>query len=329
MEPSLAPSLLHPTLHATPLTLLATLLHSTPSSLNRVLPLSPSLTHPLGSHTLLMSILNTTPDSFSDGGDSFSLPSALLTAHSHLLLGADILDIGGMSTRPGAADVSIEQETHRVVPLIRALRAAGVEAPISIDTFRPEVARAAIEAGATIVNDVLGGKEEGMRELMAELDVPVVLMHSRGTPRTMAGLTDYPDGDVVRGVRDELGETVRKALEAGVRRWNIILDPGIGFAKTGKDNVVLLRHLHEALGRFPEGQGEEEGFLGQFPSLVGLSRKNFLGTLTGRGEAKERVWATAAGVTASVAGGTEVVRVHDVEMARDVIKVADAIYRAW
>lgn len=274
-----------------------------------------------------MSILNTTPDSFSDGGDHLSLDSSLASAREHLRLGAQILDVGGMSTRPGAADVTPEEEAARVVPLIRALRAEGVEAPISVDTFRPEVARAAVEAGADIINDVLGGTEEGMLEVIADLDVPVVLMHSRGTPKTMSSLTEYEGGYVVAGVRRELAARVQRALGAGVKRWNIILDPGVGFAKTGEDNLVLLRHLAASLGHgLPAG--EEGAWLSEFPSLVGLSRKRFIGTLTGREVAKERVLGTAAGVTASVAGGADIVRVHDVEAMLDVVKVADGIYRA-
>lgn len=175
-----------------------------------------------------------------------------------------------------------------------------------------------MEAGATIINDVLGGAEEGMLETMAELDVPVVLMHSRGTPETMSRMTGY-GGDIVGGVRGELGERVQRALEAGVKRWNIIVDPGVGFAKTGEDNLVLLRQMREVIG---------EGELGKYPSLVGLSRKRFLGTITGKEAPKERVWGTAAGVTASVAGGADIVRVHDVAEMIDVVRVADGIYRA-
>lgn len=265
-----------------------------------------------------MSILNATPDSFSDGGDNLPLSTSLSSALSHLASGADILDIGGMSTRPGAADVDEVTEIARVVPLLRALREQGVNVPISIDTFRPAVARAAVEAGATIINDVLGGTYEGMLEVMAELDVPVVLMHSRGMPDTMSRLTGY-GGDVVSGVRGELEERVQKALEAGVKRWNIVVDPGVGFAKTGEDNMVLLRRMGEVIG---------EGELGKYPSLVGLSRKKFIGTVTGKEAPKERVWGTAAGVTASIAGGAGIVRVHDVAEMVDVVRVADGIYRA-
>ncbi|KAI5479872.1 hypothetical protein MNV49_002430 [Pseudohyphozyma bogoriensis] len=326
----IAPTLPHPVLTSTPTELLSTLLSTTPTSLHRVLPLSSSLAHPIGSRTLFMTILNATPDSFSDGGDNFALSSALVNAKAHISAGADILDIGGMSTRPGAADVTEEEEIARVVPLIRAIRENGITAPISIDTFRPAVARAAIEAGADIINDVLGGSHEGMLEVMADLDVPVVLMHSRGMPQTMGRMTEYPEG-VVEGVRKELGERVQKALEAGVKRWNIVLDPGVGFAKTGEQNVKLLKELPSSLGRLsspPSSTSSNIDFLALFPSLVGLSRKKFIGTITGKEEAKERVWGTTAGVVASIAGGTDIVRVHDLEMI-DVVKVADKIYRKY
>jgi len=324
----LIPNFVHPTLKATTSTLLAELLAHTPSTLTRVLPLSPSQTHPIHptKRTLVMSILNATPDSFSDGGDHFLTDAALASGLAHLGLGVDILDIGGMSTRPGAADVSAADEIARVVPLLQALARERAGVALSVDTFRPEVARAAVQAGATIINDVLGGAEEGMLEVMAEAAVPVVLMHSRGNPNTMSSLTDYPEG-VVAGVRTELEARVKAALAAGVRRWNVILDPGVGFAKTADQNLELLRRIPEALGRGAAASDGRTNFLGQFPSLVGLSRKRFIGTLTGREVAKERVFGTAAGVTASVAGGADVVRVHDVPAMVDVVKVADGIYR--
>lgn len=311
---------MHPVLHASPSTLLSTLLASTPSTLVRVLPLSSSLTHTLGSRTLIMSILNTTPDSFSDGGDNALVSDALSSALDHIRLGVDIVDIGGMSTRPGAADVEEEEEIRRVVPVIQAIRAQNLTIPISIDTFRPSVAKAAIDAGATIVNDVLGGSTEGMLAMMATLDVPVILMHSRGIPATMSGLTSYPAG-VVQGVRQELGDRVAQALSSGVKRWNIIVDPGIGFAKSGSDNLVLLRALPAVLASSSDSESPA------LPSLVGLSRKKFLGTLTGKENPKERVWATAVGVTSSIAGGADIVRVHDVAEMVDVVRVADGIYR--
>jgi dihydroneopterin aldolase/2-amino-4-hydroxy-6-hydroxymethyldihydropteridine diphosphokinase/dihydropteroate synthase len=327
---SLAPNLRHPILRQSPLELLSSILSTSVSTVHRVYPLSRSLVEPFSrpssaspsSRTLIMSIINTTPDSFSDGGVNASLSSALSNASTHLEQGAHILDIGGMSTRPNAADVSPEEEASRVVPLIRALRTGeqgeGRTIPISIDTFRPSVARSAVEAGATIINDVYGGRESGMFSTMAELDVPVVLMHSRGTPETMTSLADYSaDGGVVGGVRREMEEMVLQALEKGVRRWNVVLDPGIGFAKTAKQNYELLRSLPELFGK--------SEVLREFPVLVGLSRKRFLGP---EKDAKDRVLETAAGVTASVASGVcEVVRVHDTKEMAEAVRVADAIYR--
>ncbi|GAA5977696.1 hypothetical protein JCM11641_001381 [Rhodosporidiobolus odoratus] len=322
----IAPDLLHPILQQTPSQLLSSVLSASRSTVHRVYPLSRSfvepysrLSAPIPSRTLLMSILNATPDSFSDGGLNAALPSAVSSALSHLAQGTSILDIGGMSTRPHATDVSPEEEAQRVVPLIRSLREEhGVIVPISVDTFRPSVARAAIEAGATVINDVYGGREPDMLETMAELDVPVVLMHSRGTPETMTTLADYAkDGGVVQGVRREMQEMVRSALEAGIRRWNVILDPGIGFAKTADQNYELLSALPRLFG--------ESEMLKEFPVLVGLSRKRFLGP---EKDAKDRVLETAAGVVASVASGVcEVVRVHDVRAMAEAVKVADAIYR--
>ncbi|GAA5934261.1 hypothetical protein JCM1841_005418 [Sporobolomyces salmonicolor] len=326
----LAPSLQHPALGSTPTDLLRSLLRSSPSTVHRVLPLSRSFGHafsrpatpacaPTSNRTLVMSIINTTPDSFSDGGLNASVSSAISSSLSHLSSGADILDIGGMSTRPGASDVSSSEEISRVVPLIRSLRTEqGISAPISIDTFRPEVARAAIEAGADIINDVYGGAEPGMLETMAHLAVPVVLMHSRGDPKSMSNMADYGAEGVVAGVRRELEDRVERALEAGVRRWNIILDPGIGFAKTAAHNYELMRNLDRLFADSP--------LLKDFPVLVGLSRKRFLGPEI---EAKDRVWGTAAGVTASIASGVcEVVRVHDTKEMRHAVAVADAIYRS-
>ncbi|GAA5841093.1 hypothetical protein JCM11251_008016 [Rhodosporidiobolus azoricus] len=324
----IAPDITHPVLEETPNDLLFRLLFAIRSSVHRVFPLSRSLVAPFSrlaasspSRTLVMTILNTTPDSFSDGGDHAALPAAISSALAAVEAGASILDVGGMSTRPSAAEVAPEEEIARVVPLIRALRSEphNLSTPISIDTFRPEVARAAVEAGATVINDVYGGREPGMLETMAELGIPVILMHSRGTPETMTTLTDYSaDGGVVQGVRREMEEMVLAALRAGVRRWNIILDPGIGFAKTAAQNYELIRRLPELFVQSP--------LLRNFPVLVGLSRKRFLGP---EKDAKDRVVETAAGVTASVASGyCEVVRVHDTQAMLDAVKVADAIYRA-
>ncbi|GAA5941658.1 trifunctional dihydropteroate synthetase/dihydrohydroxymethylpterin pyrophosphokinase/dihydroneopterin aldolase FOL1 [Sporobolomyces koalae] len=325
----IAPTHRHPSTSHTLSSHLASLLRTTRSTVHRVLPLSPRAVFPYtrpsavpcaasADRTLLMSIVNTTPDSFSDGGANATLPVAASSCLSHLSRGADILDIGGMSTRPGAADVTPEEELSRVIPLIETLRAKHRrQEPISVDTFRPVVARAAIEAGATLINDVHGGREDGMLQTMKDLGVPVVLMHSRGDSQTMTQLTDYGTAGVVAGVRQEMEAMVLRALQAGISRWNIILDPGIGFAKAAQQNFTLLRHLDQLFS--------ESTLLREFPVLVGLSRKKFLGPTL---DATSRVYATAAGVTASIASGRcEIARVHDTEDIRQAISVADAIYR--
>ncbi|BGO90986.1 hypothetical protein NBRC10512_002256 [Rhodotorula toruloides] len=332
----LAPSLVHPSLKKTPSELLSSLTTSPSfaSTVHRVFPLSASLVHPYfrptssflpyasDTRTLVMSILNLTPDSFSDGdaARSSDVEVALSEARKHLEEGADIVDVGGMSTRPGAADIGSEEEIRRVVPFVKALRAAedSKRAVISIDTFRPDVARAALDAGADVINDVYGGREPGMLKVMAEKACPVVLMHSRGDPSTMTRLTTY-DGGLIEGVRREMEEMVEKALAAGVRRWNIVLDPGFGFAKFSDQNFALLRHLPELFASSPT--------LREYPVLLGLSRKRFLAPE--KKDAKERRMETAAAVMACVASGwCEVVRVHETKDSREVVQVADKIYKS-
>ncbi|KAK7183005.1 dihydropteroate synthase [Paraphaeosphaeria sporulosa] len=272
--------------------------------------------------THVMSILNVTPDSFSDGGKHFNLSSSQLadTIRSHIASGATILDLGGQSTRPGAPQVSSTEELERVLPAIEAIKSIpeADRVAISVDTYRADVAEAAIKAGAHIVNDVSAGLlDENMLPTVARLGATVCLMHMRGTPETMNSLTSYPDG-VIAGVAAELLERLRAAEEAGIRRWRIILDPGIGFAKNQEQNLELLRGL-EKLRRWPGLQG--------FPWLIGASRKAFVGRITGVTEARERVWGTAAAVTAAVQGGADVVRVHDVKEMAQVARMADAIWR--
>lgn len=264
-----------------------------------------------------MSILNLTPDSFSDGGSYADLPAALTRAKHMLTSGGAILDVGGLSTRPGAAPVSAKEEAARVVPLIEALRKEGVTAPISIDTYRSYVAKAAVAAGASCINDVYGGRDSGMLEVMRDFAGPVVLMHSRGDSSTMSSLTDYSayEGGVVEGVIAELGATIEKALGAGVRRWNIIVDPGIGFAKDAAQNLELLASLNEI----------SKG-LGGYPMLVGASRKRFIGALTGREVASERGYGSVAVVAECVGSGVvQIVRVHDTAETKDLVVVLEAI----
>lgn len=244
----------------------------------------------------------------------------LETIKSHIKGGATILDLGGQSTRPGAVQVSEEEELSRVLPaigLIRSLSEAKNVA-ISIDTYRARVAREAIRAGADIVNDVSSGlMDVDMLVTIAKLGCTVCLMHMRGTPETMNSRASYPDG-IVETVGRELLQRVQAAEAAGIRRWRIILDPGIGFAKTQEHNLELLRRLHE-VRRCPGLHG--------FPWLVGTSRKAFVGRITGVKNAKDRTWGTAAAVTAAISGGADIVRVHDVEEMAQVAKMADAVWR--
>lgn len=270
-----------------------------------------------GGRTLVMGVLNLTPDSFSDGGQHASVHAAVDRATAMVAEGADVIDVGGESTRPGADPVAEAEELRRVVPVIDALRRGGVTVPLSVDTTHAAVARAALSAGAHIVNDVSGGAEDpGMLPFLAESGAPCVLMHMRGTPRTMQGLTQY--GDVARDVAAELAVRVAAAEACGVPRWSIVADPGIGFAKTQEQNLLLLRHL-PVLAQHP--------VLAGLPLLVGASRKGFIGAITGR-SAGERVFGTAACNAAAVAAGALFVRVHDVAAARDCAAVAQAIAEA-
>lgn len=299
-----------------------------------------SVVWPLGKRTYIMATLNCTPDSFSDGGDHHTLSTALEFARSAVANGADMIDIGGYSTRPGAEDISPEEEMNRVIPAIKAIRNAGISLPISIDTFRAAVAEKAIQAGANCINDVKaldGEDDERMRELASRLGVPVIFVHSRGDAGSNKS---YPQPGVAAGVRTELGEKIAKALKAGVKRWNVVGDPGIGFSKTPEDNATLLRDL----ARFtaPEVVASSRRStvrdlrliqpvhpLTSLPVLVGTSRKSFLSTLVGRPTSpKERGYATAATCVVAVQQGCDIVRVHDVLEMRDAVRVADTVWRS-
>ena len=271
-----------------------------------------------------MAILNLTPDSFSDGGlHSTTDPASLLpTLDSYLDQDnpITILDIGGQSTRPHAPQSSPEEELARILPTISMIRSDSSfqKLAISVDTYRASVAAAAIAAGADIVNDVSAGQlDPNMLPKIASLGCTCILMHMRGTPDTMMKLTNYPYG-IINGVGNELLARVREAEKAGIRRWRIMLDPGIGFAKTQAQNIELLRRFGE-LRAF-------EGLRG-FPWVVGASRKGFIGKITGVEQASKRQWGTAATVAAAVQGGADVVRVHDAQEMGQVVKMADAIWR--
>ena len=269
-----------------------------------------------GKRTYLMGVLNITPDSFSDGGDFNTIESALAKAENMVKSGVDIIDIGGQSTRPGAAEISLTEELNRVVPVVQMLRQnADIFAytPISVDTTRAEVAKAAVEAGADIINDISGATfDSEMLSTVAKLAVPIILMHLRGTPQTMQKLTDYRD--LMGEIGEFLQSRIAAAMAAGIDKSQIIIDPGIGFAKTYSQNLEILRELP----RFRSLN---------CPILVGVSRKSFIGQILNQPFAKQRVWGTAAACTGAIANSADILRVHDVREMHDVCQVADAIFR--
>jgi len=269
--------------------------------------------------TQLMAILNLTPDSFSDGG-VLTNETLSETISSFIDSGASIFDIGGQSSAPGAPDITAEEEISRVVPAIKLIRShpKAKDVVISIDTYRASVAEAAVIEGADIVNDISAGLlDPAMLSTVAKLGTTVCLMHMRGTPATMNNLTEYPNG-LIPTIAKELLERVAAAEAAGIRRWRIILDPGIGFAKTSDQNLEILRRFEE-LRDWPGLEG--------LPWLLGSSRKKFIGKITGVSAPRDRIWGTAATVVAAVQGGADIVRVHDVKAMGQVVKMADAIWR--
>ena len=263
-----------------------------------------------GKRTYIMGILNVTPDSFSDGGQYFDLESAIAQGQKLVAEGADVLDIGGQSTRPGATIVPLAEELRRVIPVVKAL-APIVNVPISIDTTRSVVAAEALAAGATWVNDVSGGTDDPeLLPVVARSGATVVLMHRRGNPQTMQSLTDYDD--LIGEVHEFLARQRDKAQQLGITQ--IILDPGIGFAKNTEQNLTLLRELSQFRDL-------------NCPLLVGPSRKSFIGHILNQPDPQQRVWGTAAACCAAIAHGADIVRVHDVAAIRQVVQVADAIWR--
>src|SRR6202158_2958647 len=268
----------------------------------------------LGSRTLIMGVLNVTPDSFSDGGKFYDVKAAVRRALEIQEAGADILDIGGESTRPGSEGISGKEEIKRVLPVLNALRNR-LKIPISIDTQKAEVAEVALGAGAQIVNDISGLRSDpGMAAVAARHRVPIILMHIRGTPRTMqkGPFARNIMKDVIAGLR----WSVNKARRAGIAKSQIILDPGIGFGKSFAQNYELLQKLPQLAK------------LG-YPLLVGTSRKGFLGSTLARdgkpSPPEERIWGTAATVTASILNGAHIVRVHDINEMVQVARVADCL----
>lgn len=264
----------------------------------------------LGARPHIMGVINVTPDSFSDGGDFLAPGEAVTQGLLMVEAGADILDVGGESTRPGADSVSEEEEIDRVLPVIQAL-AKRVEVPVSIDTYKSSVARAALTAGAAIVNDISGGRfDPEVLSLAAEAGVPLILMHMLGRPRNMQDNPVYTD--LIREIKDFLVDAVQRAEKAGLDPEMIIVDPGIGFGKTFEHNLILINRLGELTD------------LGQ-PLLVGPSRKAFLGHILGGVPPKERDAATAAIVALAAYNGANILRVHNVGLARQTLAAVGAV----
>ena len=265
-----------------------------------------------GKRTLIMGIMNLTPDSFSGDGRSKNSASANLRyAKALVCSGADILDVGGESSRPGAAYVPVSREIARILPTIKLL-AKHLDVPISVDTYKPEVAEACLAQGVSMINNIMGTQpDRGLLKIVRKHKAFIILMHMRGDPRTMQRKTAYRD--VVRDVIGSLRNAVEICLENGIKKDRIIIDPGIGFAKTAEQNLQILNYL----GEFQKLR---------LPVLIGTSRKSFIGRIL-NAEAQGRAWGTAATVALSIANGARLVRVHDVAAMKQVAVMTDAIMR--
>ncbi len=272
---------------------------------------------PIGQRTLIMGILNITPNSFSDGGQFFNFDKALAHAEQMISEGADIVDVGGESTRPGGEPISTEEEIERVVPVIEALTKRS-ETPISVDTTKSEVARAALDAGAAIVNDISALRFDFyVADAVARAGAGLVLMHSRGTPATMHRLP--PVADVMHEVTSSLRASVNMAERRGVKRESIVIDPGIGFGKSQEQNLELIAKLDQLIAAFPD-----------YPLLIGTSRKSFIGRILADDSgtpapAEDRLHGTMATMTAAILHGAHIIRVHDVKATVETVRVAESI----
>jgi dihydropteroate synthase len=276
----------------------------------------PAHTLKLGGRTLVMGVINLTPDSFSDGGRWFTRKRAWDHAERMIENGVDIIDIGGESTRPGASVVSEDEEIRRVRKYLDVMIKLNAQVPYSIDTTKASVARVALDAGVEIVNDISGLRfDPELAEVAADCKAGLILMHSRGTFETMH--KQEPVADIVAEVTRGWRESVAEAERRGVRREKIVLDPGVGFSKTQKQNVELIAKLGELARAFPE-----------FALLVGTSRKSFIGSLLGGAPVNKRVHGTMASVTAAILNGAQIVRTHDVRAAVETARIADAIKAA-
>lgn len=273
----------------------------------------PSTVLVLGERTLVMGVLNVTPDSFSDGGRFLDPDKAIAHALRLQAEKADLIDVGGESARPGARGIPAEEELKRILPVLRGLKRK-LRIPICVDTSKAVVAEAAIQAGAQMINDSSGLRADpALARVAKKCEVPLVLMHIRGTPRTMQEIP--PAENIWREIEKGLRWSVEKALQAGLRRTQLVIDPGIGFGKTVMQNYEILREL-----------GRLEKF--KLPILVGPSRKTFIGKMLDNAPPQERLWGTAAAVTASILGGAHIVRVHDVPEMLQVVRITDTILRS-
>ena len=267
---------------------------------------------PCGLRTLVMGVLNVTPDSFSDGGQFLDIESALRRAEEMIDEGADIIDVGGESTRPGGEVVTADEEMRRIVPVVERL-AKTSKIPISVDTTKAAIAHAALDAGAEIINDISALRfEYTVADEVARAHAGLVLMHSRGTPATLHHMPPSPD--IFEEIQTSLRRSVNMAVRCGVPRESIALDPGIGFGKTFEQNIELIARLDQFAGKFPD-----------FPILIGTSRKSFIGRLLDDAPPDARIHGTMATVAAAVLSGAHIVRVHDVRAAVDTVRVVDAI----
>lgn len=276
------------------------------SDAQRVFPVGDKMWQP-GKKTLIMGILNCTPDSFSDGGKYNQIPEAVRHALEMVDEGADIIDIGGHSTRPGAEDVPEHIELERVIPVIKAIREQS-QVPISVDTFRSNVAQAALEAGADMVNDVTAGRDPAMFDTVGSRKAAICMMHMRGTPHTMTQLTTYNEG-LIPTIASELQLSIQRALPI-IPRWRMWIDPGIGFAKTAQQSSLVIRDLHQMTK-----------ILGNYGVVVGLSRKRFLTAIVGSSDDN----VTSAACVAAVFSGANLLRVHNVKLVKQAISIADTL----
>ena len=269
------------------------------------------LSEPWANSPCLMAIINITKDSFSDGGLFFDLNSALQHATFCIQQGCNIIDLGAQSTKPGALEIGAELEIKRLLPLIKEIKLIHPDIYISVDTFHHSVAQKSLEAGADMINDISGGRRDPMIfEVIADYNCPYVLTHSRGNSITMDSLINY--NNLIIDIKSELKKQIEIAFKLGVNKNQIIIDPGIGFAKNVEQNLCILRNI-------------EQFILMGFPVLVGPSKKRFIGSVIGKSEPNKRLFGTAAVVSRCVSAGVNIIRVHDVNENLDVIKMTKAI----